>query len=222
MSGGLFVTFEGIEGAGKSTQVELVAERLRQDDIHPLLTREPGATSLGKALRSILLDRSAGRLEPVVEALLMVADRAEHVTRVVRPALAEGRVVLCDRHGDATLAYQGGGSGLDRDLLAGWNRAATGGLAPDLTVLLDLPAERARARLAARGGRTLDRFESEGDDFFDRVRRTYLELAAREPVRWLVLDALRPAEESARAIVAEIRARLARAGAGSGSGLPKS
>lgn len=208
MARGLFVTYEGIEGAGKSTQIGVVASRLRARGLTPLVTREPGGTPLGEALRELLLERRGGRVDPLVEALLMVADRADHVGRVLRPALAAGRVVLCDRHADATLAYQGAGSGLSLDLLGHLNRLATGGLAPDLTVFLDLAPERAAERLAARGQRVPDRFESEPVAFFERVRGCYLDLAAAEPGRWLVLAAGRPAEELAGAVEDEIRRRL--------------
>jgi dTMP kinase len=204
----VFVTFEGIEGAGKSTQVARLRDRLAAEGRDVLTTREPGGTPLGAALRPLVLHAAPGGAAPLAEAFLMLADRAEHVARVVRPALAAGRIVLCDRHADATIAYQGGGSGLDRAQLAAWNRAATGGLVPDLTVLLDLPPEEAIRRLAARGGTARDRFESEPAAFFDRVGATYRELAAAEPARWLVLDARRPVEEVAERIAAEIAERL--------------
>jgi dTMP kinase len=160
-------------------------------------------------LRALLLHGGEAGLDPTVEALLMVADRAEHVRRVLRPALAEGRLVLCDRHADATLAYQGGGSGLDRARLREWNRAATGDLTPDLTVLLDLPPELAHRRLSQRpGAPARDRFESESPAFFERVRAVYLELAAAEPERWLVLDATWPADNLTEAIEGEVVRRL--------------
>jgi dTMP kinase len=205
---GVFVTYEGIEGAGKSTQIALVAARLHARGVPSLVTREPGGTPLGAALRALLLERRGGPVAPLVEALLMVADRADHVGRVLRPALAGGQVVLCDRHADATLAYQGGGSGLPLDLLRELNRVATGGLVPDLTVFLDLAPERAAERLAARGQTVRDRFESEPTAFFERVRACYLELAAAEPGRWLVLAAGRPPEELAAAAEDAIRRRL--------------
>jgi len=206
---GLFVTFEGIEGTGKSTQVALAAERLRARGLATVVTREPGGTPLGEALRALLLARRSERRDPVVEALLMVADRAEHVRAVIEPALAEGKIVLCDRHADATVAYQGGGSGVDRSRIADWNKAATGTLRPDLTVLLDLEPERALERLRARA-RSLDRFESEPVGFFNRVRAAYLEQALAEPRRWLVLPAESDSEFLAAAIEQEILRRLAR------------
>jgi dTMP kinase len=207
VSGGLFVTFEGIEGTGKSTQVGHAARRLAERGVDHLVTREPGGTPLGQSLRAFLLARHTEPTEPLVEALLMVADRADHVATVLRPALAQGKVVLCDRYADATLAYQGGGSGVDPDLLGRLNRAATGSLDPDLTVLLDLNPARALERLAARAG-ALDRFESEPQAFFARVRRTYHELAEREPGRWLVLSADSDPTAIADAIEREIHRRI--------------
>lgn len=218
MPHGLFVTFEGIEGTGKSTQVALAADRLRAKGQDPLVTREPGGTPLGESLRALLLARKESGSDPLVETLLMVADRAEHVRRVIGPALARGRVVLCDRHADATVAYQGGGSGVDRKTIEEMNRLATGKLVPDLTVLLDLDPRRALERLAVRG--RLDRFESEPVSFFERVRETYLELARQEPGRWLVLAAESPSEELAGRIEGEILHRLTRQ-APTGAGFPK-
>jgi len=206
---GLFVTFEGIEGTGKSTQVALAAERLRARGLDVVVTREPGGTPLGESLRALLLTRRASGSDPVVEALLMVADRAEHVRQVIRPALAAGSIVLCDRHADASVAYQGGGSGVDRAHIVALNRLATGELAPDLTVLLDLAPAHALERLHARA-QALDRFESEPVAFFERVRKTYLDLARSEPERWLVLPAESPSGELAATIEAEIVRRQAR------------
>jgi len=215
---GLFVTFEGIEGTGKSTQVGLAAERLRARGLSPLVTREPGGTPLGEALRALLLARRESASDPLVETLLMVADRAEHVRAVIRPALQAGRIVLCDRHADATAAYQGGGSGVDAGRIAELNRLATGSLVPDLTVLLDLEPPKALERLHARG--KLDRFESEPVAFFERVRKTYQDLARQEPSRWLVLAAESPSGELADRIESEILQRLARQ-TPTGAGFPK-
>jgi dTMP kinase len=202
---GLFIVFEGIEGAGKTTQLEMLADRLRARHLDPVLTREPGGTPLGHQLREYLLSRREERSEPLIEAFLMIADRADHVLRLLRPALESGRIVLCDRYGDATLAYQGGGSGVDEQTLLELNRLATGGLRPDLVVLLDLPPERAGGRLDSRGTIARDRFESEPHAFFTRVRNKYLELAEREHGKWLVLDATRPVED----LAAEIETRVA-------------
>jgi dTMP kinase len=184
---GLFVTFEGGEGSGKSTQVARLAARLRARGFEPVLTREPGGTPLAEGIRELLLD-PAWHCGPMSEALLMEAARADVVTHVVRPALAAGRVVLCDRYDDSTLAYQGGGRGLDAGLLAMLNRAATGGLLPDLTLLYDIPPELGLARRERAAGDT-NRLDREPAEFHARVRRRYLELAATAPERWVVLDA---------------------------------
>lgn len=184
---GLFVTFEGGEGSGKSTQVTRLAARLRAGGIEPLLTREPGGTPLAEAIRGLLLDPSRAP-GATAEALLMIAARSDLVSTVLRPALAEGRVVLCDRYGDSTLAYQGGGRGLDAAMLAAWNRAGTGGLVPDLTLLFDVPAELGLARRGRAAGRP-NRLDLESEAFHTRVRERYLELARAEPARFVVLDA---------------------------------
>ncbi|MGH7732096.1 MAG: dTMP kinase [Candidatus Eiseniibacteriota bacterium] len=189
---GLFVTFEGGEGSGKSTQIARLAGRLRARGIEPVITREPGGTPLAEGIRELLLDsgRSPG---PLAEAFLMEAARADLVERVIRPALAEGRVVLCDRYDDSTLAYQGAGRGLDPAMLRGWNRAATGGLTPDLTLLFDLdPAQGLERRAGAAG--SPNRLDREPPEFHARVRAGYLALARAEPGRFLVLDASLPPE----------------------------
>ncbi len=184
---GVFVTFEGGEGSGKSTQIERLSARLAARGLDPLLTREPGGTPLGEGVRDLLLD-PARKPSPMTEALLLESARAELVASVIRPALAAGRVVLCDRYDDSTLAYQGGGRGLDEATLRAMNRAATGGLAPDLTILFDLDPELGLARRGRAPGPT-NRLDREPLDFHRRVRRRYLELAAAEPERWRVIDA---------------------------------
>lgn len=184
---GLFVTFEGGEGSGKSTQITRLEARLRSLGLDPLLAREPGGTPLAEAVRGVLLDR-AHRPGPVSEALLMLAARADLVRTTLRPALESGRVVLCDRYGDSTLAYQGGGRGLDAAQLGEWNRTATGGLQPDLTLLFDVPPELGLARRANAIG-TANRIDLESEAFHARVRERYLQLAAAEPERFVVLDA---------------------------------
>jgi dTMP kinase len=199
---GRFVTFEGIEGSGKSTQVARLAAWLEDRVCAPVVTREPGGTALGRRLREVLLQGSA--LEPLTEAMLMAADRAEHVATVILPALDEGRHVLCDRHADSTLAYQGGGSGVARDLLLALNRVAVQGLAPDLTLLFDLDPEVALARMRARTGGAADRFEAESLAFHERVRAAYLELARAEPARFRILDAAKGPDQ----VHAEARACL--------------
>jgi dTMP kinase len=184
---GRFVTFEGGEGSGKSTQIERLTARLAARGLAPLRTREPGGTPLGEGVRDLLLD-PARRPAPMTEALLLEAARAELVATVIRPALAAGRVVLCDRYDDSTLAYQGAGRGLDDGTLRAMNRAATGGLLPDLTLLFDLDPELGLARRARAPGPT-NRLDREPVDFHRRVRARFLELAGAEPARWRILDA---------------------------------
>lgn len=184
---GLFVSFEGGEGSGKSTQIARLAARLRSMGLDPLVVREPGGTPVGEGIRALLLDHER-RPTPLTEALLMVASRAQLAATILQPALDAGRIVLCDRYGDSTLAYQGGGRGLDAAMLAEWNRAATGGLVPALTVLFDVPTALGLDRRRAAAGAT-NRLDREPSEFHERVRRRYLELAAAEPGRWTVLDA---------------------------------
>jgi dTMP kinase len=180
----MFVAVEGIEGSGKSTLVAALGSRLRERGFDVLLTREPGGTPAGNAIRRIFLDRTVS-IEPLAEAFLVNAARAQHVAEVLRPALDAGRIVICDRFTDSTLAYQGYGRGLDLAQLQGVCATATGGLSADLILLLDLPVDVARARLRERAERT-DRIEAEGDDFHQRVRRGFLEVAASP--RHRVLD----------------------------------
>jgi len=184
---GLFVTFEGGEGSGKSTQLARLAERLRERGLDPLVTREPGGTPVAEAIRGVLLDRALGP-GALAEALLMVAARADLVAKVIRPALASGRIVLCDRYTDSTLAYQGGGRGLDIAMLRELNREATGGLVPELTLLFDVAPEVGLERREAAGGAP-NRLDREPAAFHKRVREQYLALAAAEPARFRVLDA---------------------------------
>ena len=203
---GLFVTFEGGEGSGKSTQIARLATRLRGRGIEPVLTREPGGTPLAEGIRALLLDvgRSPG---PVAEAFLMEAARADLVAQVIRPALAGGRVVLCDRYDDSTLAYQGAGRGLDPAMLRGWNRAATGGLVPDLTLLFDLdPATGLERRAAAAGDP--NRLDREPAEFHRRVREGFLELARAESGRFVTLDASLPPEAVEARLWEAVEARL--------------
>ena len=198
---GRFITLEGIDGAGKSTHAAWLADALRARGRTVVATREPGGTPVGEALRELLLRQPMAH---DCEALLMFAARREHVVRVIAPALARGDVVLCDRFTDATWAYQGGGHGVSRALIADLERHVHAGCNPDLTLLFDVPASVSRERLdRMRGeGRELDKFEQEAANFFDRVRDAYLERAAAEPSRFRVIDAGRP--------LAEVRADLAR------------
>ncbi len=184
---GLFITLEGPEGAGKSTNREYLAERLREQGVDVLLTREPGGTPLAERIRELLLDSSDEPMAADAELLLVFAARAQHLQQVIRPALARGCVVLCDRFTDATYAYQGGGRGLSIERIAQLEQFVQGELRPDLTLIFDLPIEIGLARAAARG--RLDRFEQEGRGFFEAVRQAYLQRSAQAPQRYRVLDA---------------------------------
>jgi dTMP kinase len=197
-----FITFEGIEGSGKSTLVDLVAERMGAGAVR---TREPGGTAIGRALRSMLLDPASGQLAPMAELLLYFADRAQHVSEVVGPALAAGRVVLCDRYVESSLAYQGSGRGLGREPILELAQIATGGLRPDLIVFLDVPVEVGLRRVGGRGGH--DRLEREARAFHEKVRAGYLELMAGEPARWLRLDATAEPRELLAAVWGELERR---------------
>jgi dTMP kinase len=187
---GLFITLEGPEGAGKSTNRDFIASRLRERGVEVLLTREPGGTPLAERIRELLLAPSDESMAVDTELLLMFAARAQHLDRVIRPALEAGQVVLCDRFTDATYAYQGGGRGVSMARIAELERFVQGGLRPDLTLVFDLPVEVGLQRAAARG--RLDRFEQEDRSFFDAVRQTYLERAAQAPERYRVIDAAKP------------------------------
>ncbi len=192
---GLFVCFEGGEGAGKSTQARLLADWLRAQGRPVLLTFEPGDTPVGKDIRRIVLDPATGHLADRTEALLYAADKAEHVEKVVRPALAAGAVVITDRYVDTSLAYQGTGRGIDASELEHVLRWATGDLRPDLTVVLDLAPEHGLGRFEER-----DRIEAESVEFHERAREGFLGLAAADPDHYLVLDARQPQDDLAATI----------------------
>ncbi|MFI1994601.1 dTMP kinase [Actinoplanes sp. NPDC020271] len=200
---GLFVVFEGGEGAGKSTQLTLLAEALREQGQDVVVTREPGATPLGGRIRRLVLDHSEDGPSPRAEALLYAADRAHHVATVVRPALARGAVVISDRYVDSSLAYQGAGRTLPVQEISWLSSWATGGLKPDLVVLLDVDPGVGLGRVSTRGVGA-DRLESESKAFHERVRYAFLDLAAADPKRYLVLDAARPAEEIANVVTARL------------------
>jgi len=185
-----FITFEGIDGAGKSTHIAWFAEILRQRGIKVLLTREPGGTPLGESLREILLNHP---MHPETEAMLMFAARREHVEQVIKPALAQGVWVISDRFSDASFAYQGGGRGVNIEKLAQLEHWVHADLQPDLTLLFDLPVEVARQRLL--NNLILDRFEQEKSNFFERVRQAYLTRYQRNPQRFALIDATRTPDE---------------------------
>ncbi|HWP45202.1 MAG TPA: dTMP kinase [Blastocatellia bacterium] len=184
-----FITLEGIDGSGKSTQHLLLVEALRRRGLDVLATREPGGTSAGESIRSLLSTFSTA-LAPATELFLIVAARAQHVEEVIRPALRAGRTVVSDRYTDSTVAFQGYGRGLDLEIIDEMNRFATGGLVPDLTILFDLETSVARRRLDARtGDHEMSYFDREEAAFHDRVRNGYLKLAAKEPDRFRIVDA---------------------------------
>ncbi|MNO94103.1 Thymidylate kinase [compost metagenome] len=205
---GLFVTLEGPEGAGKSTNREYLAARLREKGVDVVLTREPGGTPLAERVRELLLAPSDEPMAADTELLLMFAARAQHIAQVIRPALARGAVVLCDRFTDATYAYQGGGRGLPVERIAILENFVQGELRPDLTLVFDLPIEVGLARAAARG--RLDRFEQEGQAFFEAVRQAYLERAKGEPQRYSIVDAGQSLDAVQRAIDGLLPALLER------------
>ncbi len=193
MTRGCFVTVEGGEGAGKSTNLDLVQELLEEAGKRVLRTREPGGTALGEEIRGLLLGHREEGMDGTTELLLMFAARAEHVQRVIVPALKRGDWVLCDRFTDASYAYQGGGRGLDTEPVRILEALVQGDLRPDLTLLLDLPVKTGLSRAGQRSAP--DRFEQEDLDFFERVRAAYRERAAAEPGRFRVVDASRELEQ---------------------------
>lgn len=191
---GLFITVEGIEGVGKSTNMAYIEEHCRSAGHTVCMTREPGGTPVGEKIRQLILETPGNELSDVGELLLMFAARAEHLARLIRPALDRGETVLCDRFTDATFAYQGAGRGLDPSLIATLEELVQGDLRPDLTILLDVPLEISAQRVAGRG-EAEDRFEQERTAFFQRVRDGYLAIAATEPSRVRLIDASRPLVE---------------------------
>ena len=194
---GTFITFEGIDGSGKSTQLRLLANYLRSQGCHPIVTREPGGTPVGLRLRAALLDAEEV-VDPLTELLVFAADRAQHVRRVLRPALSDGAIVISDRYADATRAYQGAGRGFSPEFITEIIALATEGLAPDLTLLFDVTVEESTSRTARRSTtkNKRDRLDIEIADFHARVREEYLRIAAAEPQRFRVLDASGPVEET--------------------------
>lgn len=188
---GRFITLEGVDGAGKSTHIPWITERLRSGGREVVVTREPGGTPLAEKLRALVL---AEPMDPLAETLLMFAARADHVRQVIEPALARGAWVVCDRFADATTAYQGSGKGVPADLILRLSQAVHPGLLPDQTLVFDCRYEVSRARLGA-SGRKLDRFESEEQGFFERVRKAYQDLAVADPARVKIIDGTMPESE---------------------------
>ena len=199
---GAFITIEGAEGVGKSSSLAATEACLREAGVTVRVTREPGGTRLGELLREWILHGDHGALSAEVEALLMFAARAQHLDEVIRPAMAAGEWVLCDRFSDATFAYQGGGRGADMTFLGQLEQGVQRGLKPDLTILLDAPVGVGMARIA---DREHDHFEREQLDFFERVRASYLERAAAEPDRFRLVDASQPQADVIAAITREVR-----------------
>jgi dTMP kinase len=194
-----FITFEGGDGSGKTTQLKALERHLTVRGKSCITTREPGGTPLGKLIRRVVLEAGEQTLVSPTELFLYLADRAQHIQEIVRPAIEQGKIVLCDRHTDSTLAYQGYGRGIDRGLLRQLNSIASQGITPDLTLLFDCPVEIGLSRTAQRpfqsSGKREDRFEREKIEFHERVRAGFLELARSEPERFCLIDASRPAEE---------------------------
>src|SRR5262252_3143369 len=211
MTLGKLITFEGIDGCGKSTQMRLLERYLAERGVTVVSTREPGGTELGKKIRSALLDGGKGSVEPLAELLLYAADRAHHVRRVIMPALKEGKVVLSDRFYDATTVYQGYARGFDLTLVNQLNELATGGLKPDLTLLFDLDVEIGLRRTRRRGDETgltaarPDRLDQEPVEFHECVRQAYLDIAAREPERFRVIPSAGPIEVTFELMIHAVR-----------------
>jgi dTMP kinase len=204
---GLFIAFEGGDGAGKSTQAEKLTAALEAAGRTVVRTREPGGTPVGEQLRSLVLEHGNGEIDARTEALIFAASRAAHVAQVIRPAVERGEVVVCDRFIDSSVAYQGSGRALGTEEVRQLNIWATEGFSPDLTVLLDVDPEQGRLRRTANDAEE-DRMESEPDAFHLRIRRTFLEQARNNPEHYLVLDAGRPVDELAGTILARVRELL--------------
>lgn len=208
----MFISFEGIEGCGKSTQISLLAASLQQSGHRVILTREPGGCPIANQIRSVLLDAANSSMVPMTELMLYAAARAQHLAEIVRPAIAAGSIVLCDRFSDATRAYQAFGRGIDRATIETLNELACNGLSPNLTLLLDCPVEiglgRARQRIESTNGPREERFELESLAFHQRVRDGYLQLATEEPGRFIVIEADNSPERVAQSIASTVFARL--------------
>ena len=203
MKKGLFITFEGADGCGKTTQIELLNEYLLSNGYETLLTREPGGKGLGEKVRDILLNYD-GEVSDKCESFLFLADRAQNIDIIVNPAVKSGKIVLCDRHTDSTVAYQGYGRGLNIERIEKLNELATGGKKPDLTFVFDIDIKTSMERV----GKEKDRMENAGNEFFNRVRFGYLELAKKEPERIKVIDSTKPIEDVFSDVLKELDALL--------------
>ncbi len=205
---GLFVTMEGVEGSGKSTQIALLKDYLQTKGRSVDVTREPGGTPIGEAVRTVLLDPANDAMDSMAELLLYEAARAQHVAQIIRPALGRGAIVICDRFSDSTTAYQGAGRGLSKEDMDRLHGLATRGLVPDLTILIDLPVAEGLAR--AKRYRDADRIELEPEEFHERVRQAFLRLAKDEPDRVKIVDGLLPMDKVAEEIRSHTEAILSR------------
>ena len=203
----MFITLEGPEGCGKTTQIHLLADWLREQGYEVVLTREPGGTDIGDQIRGVLHDLRNTAMDARTEILLYSASRAQHVAQLIRPSLAAGKIVISDRYADSTMAYQGYGRGLDREMLGTITAFATGGLTPDLTLCLDITPEEGLQRRRL-GGDEWNRLDAETLEFHQKVRAGYLELVKQEPGRWVVINAARSVEEVQAEIRAVVQARL--------------
>ncbi|MDD3145830.1 MAG: dTMP kinase [Candidatus Riflebacteria bacterium] len=207
MTQSLFITFEGPEGSGKSTQIKLLNNYLTSRGIETVITREPGGTPAGDRIRSVLLDKDGGSLEPETELFLMLAQRCEHLRKIILPALNAGKVVLCDRYFDSSMAYQGFARGLMLDKVRSIHQAFLPGFLPDVTVLLRIPPEKGLIRARHGGQKQLDRIESETLAFHQKVLDGYNAVAAEEPERYIVVEAEGEPEEISKKIIVELKNR---------------
>lgn len=207
MKRGFFITFEGGEGAGKSIQVDILASHLHEENYNLVVTREPGGTRIGEQIRSITHSQENVDLDPITEAYLMAAARAQHVVQVIEPSLEAGKVVLCDRYVDSSIAYQGYGRKLGWEVVRGLNELAVNGAIPDLTLLLDVPVARGLTR-RHKSEKTKDRLDMQQHEFYDRVRQGYLELAKQNPTRFVMVDATKTIEKVGEEVWKIVKSRL--------------
>lgn len=207
MKRGYFITFEGSEGAGKSIQVEILASHLREEGYPIVVTREPGGTRIGEQIRAITHNQENVDTEATTEAYLMAAARAQHVAQIIEPAIAAGKIVVCDRYVDSSIAYQGYGRKLGSDVIANLNALAVNGAKPDLTMLLSLPPEVGQKR-RSKSAKTKDRLDLQQHDFYSRVHDGYLALAKKEPNRYVVINAEKSIVEVAETVWNEVYTRL--------------